>query len=128
MKRRVLARLEPFLGRRCAALADAWLKPTAVQHEFESLPWSLKVALKGSLTGVVASVVLLGYVTETQLAFYALIGVSLAVYLLARGEELVGALLDYLTSGKILWRWAFVVWAILSLLWTTRGRLSVDRA
>jgi hypothetical protein len=37
-------------------------------------------------------------------------------------------LLDYLTSGRILWRWAFVVWAILSLLWTTRGRLSVDRA
>jgi O-antigen ligase len=99
-----------------------------VQHEFESLPWSLKVALKGSLTGVVASVVLLGYITETQLAFYALIGVSLVVYLLARGEELVGALLDYLTSGRILWRWAFVVWAILSLLWTTRGRLSVDRA
>jgi len=92
------------------------------------LPWSLKVALKGSLIGVVASVVLLGYITETQLAFYALISVSLVVYLLARGEELVGALLDYLTSGRVLWRWAFVVWAILSLLWTTRGRLSVDRA
>jgi len=127
VRRSALARLEPFL-RRCVTLADAGLKPTAVQHEFESLPWSLRVALKGSLVGVVASVVLLGYRTETQLAFYALIGVSLAVYLLARGEELVGALLDYLTSGRVRWRWAFVVWAILSLLWTTRGRFSVDRA
>jgi O-antigen ligase len=99
-----------------------------VQHEFESLPWSLKVALKGSVTGVVASVVLLGYTTETLTAFYALIGVSLVVYVLARGEELVGALLDYLTSGRVLWRWAFVVWAILSLLWTTRSPLSVGRA
>jgi O-antigen ligase len=122
----MLARLEFFL-RRCVTLADAWLKP-GVQHEFESLPRSLRVALKGSLVGVVASVVLLGYTTETQLAFYALIGVSLVVYLLARGEELVGSLLDYLTSGRVLWRWAFVVWAILSLLWTTRGRVSVDRA
>ncbi len=128
MIRGALGRSAHLLGSRCAALADAWLTPTSVQHEFESLPWSLKVALKGSLTGVVASVVLLGYITETQLAFYALISVSLVVYLLARGEELVGALLDYLTSGRILWRWAFVVWAILSLLWTTRGRLSVDRA
>lgn len=117
-----------FLRSKCAALADAWPEATAVQHEFESLPWSLKVALKGSLAGVVASVVLLGYITETLLAFYALIGVSLVVYLLARGEELVGALLDYLTSGRVLWRWAFVVWAILSLLWTARGRLSIDRA
>ena len=113
---------------RCAALADAWPKPTAVQHEFESLRWSLRVALKGSLTGVVASVVLLGYTTETLTAFYALISVSLVVYLLARGEELVGAFLDYLASGRVLWRWAFVVWAILSLLWTTRGPLSVGRA
>ncbi len=128
MIRGALGRSAHLLGSRCAALVDACLTPTSVQHEFESLPWSLKVALKGSLTGVVASVVLLGYITETQLAFYALIGVSLVVYLLARGEELVGALLDYLTSGRILWRWAFVVWAILSLLWTTRGRLSVDRA
>jgi len=123
-----LKRSVDLLRSRSAALADAWLKPTAVQHEFESLPRSLKVALKGSLIGVVASVVLLGYLTRTQLAFYVLIGVSLVVYLLARGEELVGAFLDYLTSGKVFWRWAFVVWAILSLLWTTRGRLSVDRA
>ncbi len=128
MIRGALGRSAHLLGSRCAALVDACLTPTSVQHEFESLPWSLKVALKGSLTGVVASVVLLGYITETQLAFYALINVSLVVYLLARGEELVRALLDYLTSGRILWRWAFVVWAILSLLWTTRGRLSVDRA
>ncbi len=128
MIRGALKRSAHRLGSRCAALADTWLTSTAVQHEFESLPWSLKVALKGSLIGVVASVVLLGYTTETQPAFYALIGVSLVVYLLARGEELVGALLDYLTSGRILWRWAFVVWAILSLLWTTRGRVSVDRA
>ncbi len=128
MRHGALKRSVDLLRSRCAALADAWLKPTAVQHEFESLPRSLKVALKGSLIGVVASVVLLGYLTRTQLAFYVLIGVSLVVYLLARGEELVGAFLDYLTSGKVFWRWAFVVWAILSLLWTTRGRVSVDRA
>jgi len=128
VRHRALKRWTRPLRSRFVTLADAWLTSTAVQHEFESLPWSLKVALKGSLTGVVASVVLLGYITETQLAFYALISVSLVVYLLARGEELVGALLDYLTSGRVLWRWAFVVWAILSLLWTTRGRVSVDRA
>ncbi len=128
MRHGALKRWTRPLRSRFVTLADAWLTSTAVQHEFESLPWSLKVALKGSLTGVVASVVLLGYITETQLAFYALISVSLVVYVLARGEELVGALLDYLTSGRVLWRWAFVVWAILSLLWTTRGRLSVDRA
>ena len=128
MRYGALERWTRFLRSRCAAVADAWPKPTAVQHEFESLPRSLKVALKGSVTGVVASVVLLGYTTETLTAFYALIGVSLVVYVLARGEELVGALLDYLTSGRVLWRWAFIVWAILSLLWTTRGPLSVGRA
>ncbi len=128
MRYGALERWTRFLRSRCAAVADAWPKPTAVQHEFESLPRSLKVALKGSVTGVVASVVLLGYTTETMTVFYALISVSLVVYVLARGEELVGAFLDYLTSGRVLWRWAFVVWAILSLLWTTRGPLSVGRA
>jgi O-antigen ligase len=77
---------------------------------------------------VTASVVLFGYITETSLIFYALMGLSLVVYLLARGEELAATLVDYLTSRHVFWRWMFVVWAILSLLWTTRGRLSVDRA
>ena len=128
MRYGALKRAVDLLRGRCVALAGAWLRSTAVQHEFESLPRSLRVALKGSLAGVVASVVLLGYTTETLTAFYALISVSLVVYVLARGEELVGACLDYLTSGRVLWRWAFVVWAILSLLWTTRGPLSVGRA
>lgn len=121
-------RLAPFMPGRLFAAADTWLASSSVEHDFESLPPFLKAALKASTAGVVASVVLLGYIVETQLAFYALMGVSLVVYMLARGEKLFGALLDYLTSGKIAWRWAFIVWAILSLLWTSRGRLSVDRA
>ncbi|MFH1864648.1 MAG: O-antigen ligase family protein [Candidatus Eisenbacteria bacterium] len=128
MRRSLRERLEPFLPSSCVALADARLTPTAVEHDFESLPRPLQVALRASLSGVVVSVVLLGYLSRTQLAFYVLISISLVVYLLARGEELVGACLDYLTSSRVLWRWGFVAWAILSLLWTSRGRLSVDRA
>lgn len=128
MKRTLRERLEPFLPSRCVAWADARLTGVAVERDFESLPPFMKIALKASTAGVVASVVLLGHITETQLAFYALIGVSLTVYLLTRGERLVEAFLGYLTSDKIFWRWAFVAWAILSLLWTARGRLSVDRA
>ncbi len=128
MKPGVRERLKPFLPSRWVAMVDARLTAPADEPDFGSLPRLLRVALKASTAGVVASVVLLGYITETQLAFYALIGASLTVYVLARGERLAGALLGYLTSGKILWRWAFVVWAILSLFWTTRGRLSVDRA
>jgi O-antigen ligase len=106
----------------------AWLTPRVVEHDIASLPASLRFALRASLTGVSASVVLFGYITETSMAFYAVMSLSLVVYLLARGEELAAALVDYLTSKHVFWRWAFVVWAILSLMWTTRGRLSVDRA
>jgi O-antigen ligase len=107
---------------------DRWLTPAVVEHDFESLPRLLRFALKASVAGVVSSVVLLGHITETQPAFYAIMGASLLVYLMARGEELATSLIDYLTSKRVLWRWAFVVYAILSLLWTTRGRLSPDRA
>jgi O-antigen ligase len=55
-------------------------------------------------------------------------GLGLSVYVLARGEELANTLIDYLTSKHVFWKWAFVVWAILSLLWTARGRMSVSLA
>ena len=121
-------RLRSLLPGQYVSTVDRWLTPAVVEHDFESLPGSLRFALKASLTGVVAGIVLLGHITETQLAFYVIMGVSLVVYLMARGEELAASLIDYLTSRRVLWRWAFVVWAIFSLLWTTRGRLSVDRA
>jgi O-antigen ligase len=82
----------------------------------------------GALIGVVFSVILLGHTTETSPYFHVLISVSLIAYVLARGEDLLETLLEYLTSRIMLWRWAFAVWAILSLLWTFRGRVSVDRA
>jgi O-antigen ligase len=127
--RRVLTeRLERLLPGYYIGRVDAWLTPRVRQHDFASLPRSLRFFLKASVAGVTASVVLFGYISETQVAFYALISLSLAVYLLARGEELAASLIDYLTSRRVFWRWAFVVWAILSLLWTARGRLSVDRA
>jgi len=81
-----------------------------------------------SLFGIVLSVVLLGHIAETQPYFYAVMGLSLVVYALVRGESLASALVQYLTSPTVVWRWAFVVWAILSLLWTARGGLSVERA
>jgi O-antigen ligase len=88
----------------------------------------LRVALVGSLVGIVASIVLLGHITETIPHFYAVMFVCIVTYILARGEGLFDTLLDYLTSRRMLWRWAFTIWAVLSLLWTTRGRVSVDRA
>jgi O-antigen ligase len=128
VRRALTDRLERLLPGQYVGRIDRWLTPRVRQHDFASLPRSLRFFLKASVAGVTTSVVLLGYITETQVAFYALISLSLAVYLLARGEELAASLIDYLTSKRVFWRWAFVVWAILSLLWTTRGRLSVDRA
>ena len=128
MTRNLRERLRSLLPGQYVPAVDRWLTPHVVEHDFASLPGSLRFVLKTSLAGVVISVVLLGYISETQMAFYALIGLSLIVYLLARGEELAVSILDYLTSRRVFWRWAFVAWAILSLVWTTRGRLSVDRA
>ena len=88
----------------------------------------LAATLRISLTGIVASVVLLGYTTTTQPYFYALIGASLVLYVIARGEVLISVVVQYLTSRSVAWRWAFVAWAILSLLWTSRGGYSIDRA
>lgn len=84
--------------------------------------------MRWSLAGIAISVVLLGDTTATQPHFYALMGVSVVVYLVARGELLFAAALHYLTSRTTAWRWAFVVWALLSLLWTSRGGGSADRA
>lgn len=81
-----------------------------------------------AVLGVVVSIVLLGYVTETQPHFYSLMVLSLVLYVVARGEELAGVVLQYVTSPLVAWRWAFVAWAMMSLLWTSRGGYSVDRA
>jgi len=88
----------------------------------------LRAAVRWSLAGITVSVVLLGDTTGTQPYFYALMGLSVTVYLLSRGERLLESALRYLTSGMTAWRWAFVVWALLSLLWTSRSGNSADRA
>jgi len=88
----------------------------------------LKFWVRASLGGVILSIVLLGHITETQPYFYAVMGLSLIVYVLVRGESLFSAVLQYLTSPTAAWRWAFFVWATLSLLWTARGGLALDRA
>jgi O-antigen ligase len=88
------------------------------------LDWALRV----SIAGITASVVVLGHTGETLVAFYAVLAPSLSVYLLARGERLLDSLFDYLTSRAIAWRWGFVLWAVLSLFWTSRGDLAVTRA
>jgi O-antigen ligase len=87
----------------------------------------LRLWIDASLGGVILSVVLLGHITETQPFFYAVMGMSLVVYLMARGEALVATVIQYLTSPATAWRWAFFAWAALSLLWTARGGLAVDR-
>jgi O-antigen ligase len=84
--------------------------------------------IRGSLAGIVACVVLLGYTPRTQPAFYSLLVIFVVVYVVARGEELFGALLDYLASRTLRWKWMFILWAIASLFWSTRGVGTEDRA
>lgn len=93
-----------------------------------SWPLVLDVAVRASVAGMVFSVVTLGHVAETLPLFYAVMGLSLLLYVLARGEELLRSAFDYLTSGLVIWRWAFLVWALLSLLWTARGAIAASRA
>ncbi|MBN2564226.1 MAG: O-antigen ligase family protein [Candidatus Eisenbacteria bacterium] len=88
----------------------------------------LDLATRAAVVGMAISVVALGHVTSTLPLFYALMGASLTVYLLARGPEILRSFVDYLTSRLVLWRWAFLIWAILSLLWTARGPFGVSRA
>lgn len=79
------------------------------------------------VVGVVASVVLLGHVASTRALFYAVMAVSLAGYLVLRGEGMLDAVLRYLASHAMLLRWAFLLWAVLSLLWSVRGGTTVTR-
>lgn len=86
----------------------------------------LSMATRAALAGVVGSVVLFGFTPETQPLFYAVMSLSILVYLLARGEAIVGSIARYLSSPTLVWRWAFLVWAVASLFWTSRAN-SVER-
>ena len=117
----IAGRFESVLGAAANALDESVAaRPTGLEG-------SLRLWARASIGGVILSVVLLGHITETQPYFYAVMGMSLAVYVMVRGESLVPALLQYLRSPMTAWRWAFVTWAAISLLWTARGGLSVDR-
>lgn len=86
------------------------------------------VIVRTSLAGILASVVLLGHIESFVLPFYAVLLVSVLGYLFARGSDSFATMVRYFASPILRWRWAFVVWAILSLLWTSRGELSIGRA
>ena len=101
---------------------------TAAITSSTTSPRLLDVAIRASLIGIVTSIATLGYIPATQPHFYTLMLISLAVYTMARGEELLDAVVQYVTSPAAAWRWAFVVWAIASLLWTSRGGFAVERA
>ena len=88
----------------------------------------LRVTLATAASGIVASVVLLGYVPETQTLFYGLMGAFLAAYAVARGGAIVRVGAAYVTSRTAVWRWLFLAWAVLSLLWVGRSGTSFDRA
>ena len=81
----------------------------------------LSAAIRTSLAGVVLSVMLLGFVSETQPLFYAVLGLSLLVYLMARGEAILKTAVQYLSSSTMVWRWVFLAWAVASLLWASRA-------
>jgi O-antigen ligase len=91
-------------------------------------PNLLWIVTRGSFTGIVGCVVLLGYTPRTQPYFYNLLAVFSIIYVLARGENLFRSLLAYLTSRTLMWRWAFLAWAIASLFWSSRGGVTIDRA
>jgi len=89
-------------------------------------PLLMSAATRASLAGVVGSVVLFGFTPRTQLLFYLVLALSIAVYLIVRGGSLARSLALYLSSRTLAWRWAFVVWAVASLYWASRGS-SLDR-
>lgn len=82
---------------------------------------ALRAILLISLSGFLFSFVLLGHVTSTLLPMYALAGLSVAGYVLARGfRNTLTSFADYLSSPSMAPRWAFLALAALSLLWTFR--------
>ena len=81
----------------------------------------LHFVTRASLAGLVGAVALLSYETENLRYFYPVVWVCVTVYALARGEHMFHALLAYLTSPIMRWRWAFLVLAVASLFWTQRG-------
>jgi O-antigen ligase len=88
----------------------------------------LEIALRVSTAGIAGSVVALGHVTSTLPLFYAVMAACLMLYVLARGPEMFRSVFDYLTSNLMVWRWAFLIWALLSLMWTARGSMGISRA
>jgi len=77
--------------------------------------------IRASLAGLVGAVAFLSYETEKLQYFYPVVWVCLAAYVMARGEHILHALLAYLTSPIMRWRWAFLLLAVASLFWTPRG-------
>jgi hypothetical protein len=88
----------------------------------------LPFALKVSIVGIIAGVVLLGYVPATRPHMYAVVGLCLVLYLLARGSALLRAIASYAAADVLLLRWAFVLWALASLFWVGRGGEAAERA
>lgn len=88
----------------------------------------LSPALRIPLAGIVGGVVLLGYVPGTQQSMYVVLVVSMALYLLVRGGGFLRGIAYYATCGSMLFRWAFVLWALASLFWIGRGGEAVQRA
>lgn len=84
--------------------------------------------IRASLIGTVASVMLLGHTTRTLPFLYASLSLFVIVYFAAQWDRAAQSLAHYVTSRTLMWRWAFVVWAVASLLWTTRTGLSLGRA
>lgn len=88
-------------------------------------PWLL-FAVRTSLAGITGSVVLFGFTPETRTLFYVTLASSLLLYVFARGAPLVRSVGEYLSSRTLAWRWAFLVWTVVSLAWASRAP-SVDR-
>ncbi len=87
----------------------------------------LEGAEKAGLAGVVVAVVLLGYTPSTLRIFYVVLAGSLGLYIAARGAGLLSSLLAYLHSGLLRWRWGFLLWASVSLFWSSRAGFGVER-
>ena len=87
----------------------------------------LEAMEKIGLAGVVVAVVLLGYTPSTLRIFYVVLAGSIGLYIAARGEGLLRSLPAYLHSGLLRWRWAFLLWASISLFWSSRAGFGVER-
>jgi len=81
------------------------------------------------VAAVVSAVVLFGFTTATQVYLYALIGAALLLYVSVQGTGVVRAAGQYLTAPSMRWRWAFLLWSVVSLFWTSLGGgLPLERA